>query len=358
MRQSADGAWSRRILQIHPTRRCNLRCVHCYSDSGPEESDELPLSLITRLLDDAAAEAYAVAGFSGGEPTLYPALPDAVGHAHTLGLCTTVTSNGTTFTESMLRSLEGRLDLLAISIDGVPESHAEIRASRFAFDRMRSKLDLVRESQIPFGFIFTLTLHNLDALLWVADFAVSQGASLLQIHPLEMSGRALSEMRDENPDGLELAHAFLLIERLREIVGDELFVQFDASDREVLRADPARVLGECFAGADRPLADFLAPLVLEADGELVPVRHGMARRYSLGNLSEAPLPELKRRWLEERSAAFAELRRATLDELLSDESALPFFNWFDVLAQRSEAEAAHLPERPSAAERSGDSTAP
>ena len=31
-----------RIVQIHPTRRCNLRCLHCYSSSGPEVKGELP----------------------------------------------------------------------------------------------------------------------------------------------------------------------------------------------------------------------------------------------------------------------------------------------------------------------------
>ena len=43
-----------RILQIHPTRRCNLRCLHCYSLSGPEEGG------------DHKAIASPVYGFYGG----------------------------------------------------------------------------------------------------------------------------------------------------------------------------------------------------------------------------------------------------------------------------------------------------
>ena len=37
---------SRRFLQVHPTRRCNLRCLHCYSSSGPDQREELPLAML------------------------------------------------------------------------------------------------------------------------------------------------------------------------------------------------------------------------------------------------------------------------------------------------------------------------
>ena len=55
-----------RVVQIHPTRRCNLRCLHCYSVSAPEERDQLPVPLLLDAVADAAAEGYAVASFFGG----------------------------------------------------------------------------------------------------------------------------------------------------------------------------------------------------------------------------------------------------------------------------------------------------
>src|SRR5256885_8343814 len=83
-----------RVLQVHPARRCNLRCLHCYSSSGPEERDELPAALLREALDDASALGYTVAGFSGGEPTLYEPLSALVEHARRRGMRTTVTTNG------------------------------------------------------------------------------------------------------------------------------------------------------------------------------------------------------------------------------------------------------------------------
>ena len=44
-----------RVLQIHPTLRCNLKCPHCYSSSSPEEAGELSLDLLRQTLSDAWA---------------------------------------------------------------------------------------------------------------------------------------------------------------------------------------------------------------------------------------------------------------------------------------------------------------
>ena len=69
-----DAAAIPPIIQLHPTRRCNLRCLHCYSLSGPEARDVLSETTLAETLTDARAQGYAVASFSGGEPVLYPGL--------------------------------------------------------------------------------------------------------------------------------------------------------------------------------------------------------------------------------------------------------------------------------------------
>src|SRR4249920_1312004 len=136
---------SYRVLQIHPTRRCNLRCLHCYSSSGPEESSELSIALLRDALTDASEEMYSAVGISGGEPLLYKPLHELLEHAHQSGMKTTVTSNGMLLTEKRLEALRGVVDLLAISLDGVPASHNRMRASERAFDTMVARLEGVRQ---------------------------------------------------------------------------------------------------------------------------------------------------------------------------------------------------------------------
>ena len=351
-----------RVLQIHPTRHCNLSCAHCYSLSGPKERVSLDADLLLGAIGDAAEEGYNVAGFSGGEPVLYEPLGSLLERAKSLGMITTVTSNGMLLDQRRLDMLNGVTDLIAISVDGVPEAHDEMRGSAGAFDTMVERLDDVRASGIPFGFIFTLTQYNLNELEWVTNFALEQGAGLLQIHPLEDAGRAVEMLEEHVPDATEAAYAFLVAAEIEEKVGDRLQVQLDLVDRDLLREFPERVFAANDPAdiapstlASRPLGELITPLIVEADGTVAPVQYGFDRRYVLGNLADARLSELATRWRRERLPAFRALCQQVYERIVGpksadsdgdeadgdetdrtgDEAELPFFNWYEEIARQA-----------------------
>jgi MoaA/NifB/PqqE/SkfB family radical SAM enzyme len=323
------------ILQVHPTRRCNLRCLHCYSSSGPEERDQVPVETFERAIVDARSEGFRVASFSGGEPTLYKELPRLLRAARDCGMKTTVTSNGMLLEGERLAGLAGTTDVLAISLDGRRPSHNQMRGSARAFDAMVDCLEGVRASGIRFGFIFTLTLHNLHEAAWAAEFAWQQGAKLFQIHPLEEVGRAAALLSGSRPDELEAAYAYLEVERLKQEYAGRLEVQFDLIHAAVLRANP-EVFFSQGGSAMRPLAELVSPLVIEADGRVAPYEYGFDGRYALGWLSDADLPVLAARW---RLVGYPELqkvcRRAFEDAAQARE--LPILNWWEKLGEHAAA---------------------
>ena len=303
-----------RVLQVHPSRRCNLRCRHCYSRSGPDAAETLDVALLTAALADAAALGYRVLSVSGGEPMLYRPLPDLLRAARAAGLLTTLVSNGMLLTERRLAALAGLVDGLAISLDGTPATHAAMRGDPRAFSTLERRLPAVRAAGIPFGFVVTLTQHNVHEVGWVAEFAERVGASTLQIHPLEPEGYAAENLAASVPDATELAFALLETARLRAESG--LQVRLDAVRRADLRAHP-----DHFLAGDAPLparlGEWLAPLVVEPDGRVVPLTYGMADRYALGSLHDAPLAELAAAWSPE---PFRALCRATYARLVADGS--------------------------------------
>ncbi len=328
---------SLRVLQLHVSRRCNLRCSHCYSDSGPGHADELPLPLWQALIDDAAAAGYNVLGFSGGEPLMFRALPALLRQARGLGLLCTVTSNGMLLDARRIGWLRDTVHLLALSLDGRPESHDRVRGHPRAFASMARRLPALRDAGIRFGFIFTLTQHNLDELLWAAEFALEQGARLLQVHPLETVGRAREGMAAQVPDETELSYAVLAVARLKQLVGDRLAVQLDVAGRDSLAAAPERVFAhDDWPGSDRPLAELLSPLIVEADGSVVPVEYSFGRHFALGNLRDARLPVLATRWRHERLAHFRALCLGVQRSAVAAD-APAVINWYGRLQQASAA---------------------
>ncbi|MGD0299164.1 MAG: radical SAM protein [Bryobacteraceae bacterium] len=328
------GAAGSPIIQIHPTRRCNLRCLHCYSSSSPDEADSLPYATVEGVIEDAHAQGYKVASFSGGEPVLYQPLGDALRCAKQYGMRTTVTSNGMLLTAARLEKLAGWVDVLAISLDGIPESHNRMRNSDEAFEKMQANLEAVRNSGIDFGFIFTLTQHNVNEVDWAARFAAEQGAKLFQIHPLEEVGRAAQILAGQRPDEIESTYAFLEAERLRRIYEHRLFIQLDIVHRDLLAQHPERFYAEKEWRKPDRLAECVTPLVVEADGTVSPFGYGFGREFALGCILDRRLRDLAPQWIDSTYGRFRELCGRVYAEAC-EPSDLPFLNWYELIGVRS-----------------------
>ena len=333
-----------RVLQVHPSLRCNLRCLHCYSESSPQEARALPLALLQETIADARAEGYNVVGVSGGEPLLYSELPQLLAHARSLGMITSITTNGMLLTPQRIEQLSDVVNLIAISLDGVAESHNRMRNAPRAFEIMTRCLEPLRQAEIPFGFIFTLTMYNLDELEYVARFAVEQGATLLQVHPLEEVGRAKAQLINRAPDELELAYAFLEVARLQKLYANSLQIQFDVTDRGVVRQNPERIFALDPATlpdpAQQPLADLVSPLIVEHSGHVVPIQYGFSHAYAIGDLHHGRLSDQAARWKTSSYPAFAQLCRSVCDSLLENsQPETPFANWYGLLTRSSYADA-------------------
>lgn len=336
-RAQAPRGSCQRTIQIHPTRLCNLECRHCYTESGPSQREALGLTVLCDALTDAASEGFATMSVSGGEPLLYPDLRALLEHAKGVDMRTTVTSNGTLLDAANLRELAGCTDLLAISLDGVPESHNHIRGSKDAFAMMARHLAAVRASGIPFGFIFTFTQFNAHEVPWVADFALEQGASTLQLHPLAPTGRARLELPGSVPHAEEAAYAYLAAMRARQIVGSAVRIKLNLADREALLEDPGRVFAHAPEPVEqhRPLAEILSPLVVEADGTVVPIQYGFGRWFRFGRLGHGHrLREMIDPWKREKFETFRRMCTTVFDISVRGND-WPVIRWSDHVTSAS-----------------------
>jgi MoaA/NifB/PqqE/SkfB family radical SAM enzyme len=288
----------------------------------------LDIDLLRGVVVDAATIGYRVMSVSGGEPLLYSALGELLRVSHAAGLVTTITTNGMLLDQRQLDILAADCDLVAISLDGVPESHNFMRNSPRAFENMRARLQGLRTSCIPFGFIFTLTFHNVHELEWVAQFAVEQGAKLLQLHPLEPVGRATRTLDGSLPDGEENAAALFEAVRIRESYKDVIDVQIDLATVPALLEHPTRVfVRDAAVCGEQTVADIVAPLVVESSGLVSPLQYGFPRAWSWGNIKDARLPHLAASWLSRDYTAFLALCRLVYEQLVTNDDE-PVLNWY------------------------------
>ena len=325
---------TQRIIHVHPGLGCNLSCRHCYSSSGPASKVRLDTDVVCQALNDAANLGYDVAAFSGGEPTMHPGLLQMLQTARASGLRTTVTTNGTLLTDRIISDLEECVDLLAISLDGPPEVHNQMRGSETTFSRMMEGLNRLKQSRIPYGFIFTLTQTSWEHLVWAGEFAVEHGGQLLQVHPLEQMGRGASLIQ-LSPDTDILAKAYLLGLALQARFNNVLRVQIDLFNREHLLQYPNAVYAAGgISGRTSVPADRLNLIVLEADGSVVPFAYGLSHEYAIANVREQRLEHAFPIYLETRYPRLLELcYRVFQDQVVATDS--PLLNWYEAVVRTS-----------------------
>ena len=318
------------VLQVHPSRRCNIACEHCYSVSGPTEREDLPLEVLSACLDDAAALGYRQLAVSGGEPLLYKSLAELLSHARALGMLATLTSNGMLMTSRRWDLLAPLVDLVAISIDGKPQEHDRMRGREGAFAQTVANFEVVRKSGVPFGIIFTLTQHNVDSLEFVVQLAAEHGARTVQVHPLTLHGRAATTLPGARPDDVELVAALFEAHRLGRKYG--VGVHVDAISAEQLVAFREHLIPE------RPVRQLIAVapvLVVQADASVLPMTHEINPKLQLGSLAESRLSTLAANWLAAgQGNKVAEACEQTWTELTTTSPAHAVY-WYDEVAART-----------------------
>lgn len=91
-----------RRLWLELTNKCQLECIHCYADSGPNGGHgAMAADDWMSLIDQAAADGINMVQFIGGEPTMHPRFVPIMAHALGAGLDVEVYSNFVRITDEM-----------------------------------------------------------------------------------------------------------------------------------------------------------------------------------------------------------------------------------------------------------------
>lgn len=188
---AATSAERKPIVVWNLTRTCNLRCVHCYSDSMnqryPGELDWEQMQAVTRDLADYQIPSLLL---SGGEPLIHPRFFDLIDLASESGLKLTISTNGTLITpEKAARLKAAEVAYVGISLDGIGEIHDEFRGKKGAFvaavNGFRHCADVGQKT----GLRMTLTSHNVQNIERILDFIEEKDIERVCFYHLVPAGR-------------------------------------------------------------------------------------------------------------------------------------------------------------------------
>lgn len=213
------------VPQLHAiswniTRRCNLRCAHCYLDADFLEGrrvDEKSTEDCFRIVDqirDANPNPFLI--LTGGEPLLRPDVFDIAAYASDRGAYVVVGTNGIALTEKSIGRLKrAGVKGAGVSLDSTDSRvHDAFRGVMGAWDLTMSGIRRLAAGGMPFAVQMTVTETNAGEIETMADLAHSAGATALNVYFLVCTGRG-QEMTDLSPEAYEriLTRLYDLYER-------------------------------------------------------------------------------------------------------------------------------------------------
>lgn len=309
-----------RVIHLHPTLQCNLACKHCYSSSAPHLKGGLQAKQVIPLLEQAQQYGFDALSVSGGEPFIYKDLGAILETSKSLGYYNAVASNAMLLKSKRAQATLDSIDLMAVSIDGDEQLHDYIRNFSGAYKKMLEGLEILRAHQKPFGLIHTVSMDSWASLIDLADFADEQGAQLLQLHPLELHGRAQYDLKRQQLNQQLLHKVFILANYLKQKYTQKMLIQLDFSHKESIRKHPQIVhyFGSDFIPTIDTLAQVLKTIIVDETGTIYPLSYGLSKDFMIGTLEElaAGIPIFER-FLERWKPFYALLERTYL-EIIND----------------------------------------
>ncbi|MDM8543493.1 mycofactocin radical SAM maturase [Desulfococcaceae bacterium HSG9] len=179
------------------TYACNLTCIHCLSDSGTKKNSELTTAASQCVIDTLAEQKVFQFNIGGGEPFMRPDFLDLMDYAHTKGMVTCISTNGTLIDEEIARRLDHKQVYIQVSLDGAtPESNDAIRG-KGSYKKVIKALECMKKRDIEVSVNTVLTRLSYPQLDDLVKLAGDFGAKL-RVSRFRPSGRGKASWNELN----------------------------------------------------------------------------------------------------------------------------------------------------------------
>lgn len=187
------------VVVWNMTRRCNLKCVHCYAQAkNIEFENELSTAEGKNLIDDLANFGSPVILFSGGEPTLRKDLPELAAYAREKGMRAVISTNGTLIDRDLaIRLKDVGLSYVGVSLDGIRETNDRFRGVRGAFDAALRGLYNCQEAGIKVGLRFTINKQNVMDVPAIFELLEAEKIPRICFYHLVYAGRGSNMVSED-----------------------------------------------------------------------------------------------------------------------------------------------------------------
>lgn len=203
-----EGEYYPKYLQIELTKKCNLKCPHCYKEANEKDSKNISTQLLYDLNELLGSNMLTI-GLTGGEPLLHPDF-ESISQTFAQKARLELNSNGVLINELDLSVIK-LFSTMSISLYGVSEDEYNRNTnSNNSFRHLLLSGQKLKQSKVRFNASVIVTEDKITRLEDFVLLAIELGASTLQFGTANTIGRG-SELSKSNQSW------FLSLEKKREV---------------------------------------------------------------------------------------------------------------------------------------------
>ncbi len=187
------------VVVWNSTQRCNLRCIHCYSNSENKTyTNELTTEEAKVFIDDLAQFRVPVLLFSGGEPLMRSDLFELANYAVQQKIRAVLSTNGTLITPQAAQQLKAAgVSYVGVSVDGSEQTNNKFRATPGAFQAALEGIRNCKQACVKPGLRFTVTKHNFTDVPKIFDIIKAEQIPRVCFYHLAYAGRGTKIADDD-----------------------------------------------------------------------------------------------------------------------------------------------------------------
>lgn len=232
-------------VDIFPTQKCNLDCNFCeFPSVDPEEyKKELATEKILEIIDHAADLGAQTFGIIGGEPFVRSDMIDIMEQIKKHDMNGSITTNGTLLTNSKIdRISEIGWDLLRISIDGLADTHDELRGKKGSFLKIKRALDYfeTKKNKTTIEINTVLNKKNYKEIPELVEFASNYQINKIILLPVIEFNTGSRQIKVDNKLATDVAKSLANAKDIAEkneimintdqVIEDELYDKSNETD--------------------------------------------------------------------------------------------------------------------------------
>lgn len=199
---------------------CNLRCSHCYNNSG-KDTFNFSINEVEELFIDISRMGCKKMIISGGEPLIQKNIIDLLNLGkNKYGLQFGLVTNGTLVNDDIAKKLSSVVDYIQLSIDGTSPSENDKVRGIGTFEKAMLALELFRKHNIRTVVNFVITENNTNNLYQFLNRLKENKVSKVNFKEIINVGRAKNKIISSSN---LLKSVFLELLPIIEELGDDNF---------------------------------------------------------------------------------------------------------------------------------------